>query len=119
LITTANTQVVVAGGDFKGHVKLDKGVYGKQQNQVKFANNPGVTNYQWEFKGPVDTDTVFTNVLNSTFVTNCSQGGKFRMILNNYLTLTTQDGGSGSISVSELDAEIKQSMKIDTYSCKP
>lgn len=115
----SRNKLTLLSGDYKGHVNITEGVYAKQQNQYKFKDNEGVTNMQWEFTGPVDTATVFTNVMNTTLLSPCqSAGSKFTMIINNYLTLTTEDGGSGSISVAGIDdAGIMQSIKFNSTSC--
>lgn len=116
--TSTQSQLVVLGGTYRGNVDITEGVYAKQQNQYKFDKNDGVIDMKWEFKGPLHTETAFTNSLNLTLNSPCvSAGGRFRMIINNYLTLTTQDGGSGSISVNSLDAAVMQSTKLHQKAC--
>ncbi|KAH7399757.1 hypothetical protein BKA64DRAFT_464422 [Cadophora sp. MPI-SDFR-AT-0126] len=117
LKTVSNTQLVLLAGSYRGHVAIEKGVYAKQQNQYKFDKNPGTTNMQWEFKGPMNASTTFTNELAIEFQSGCSQGGQFTLIINNYLTMTSEDGGSGSITVSELDAAVKQSVVLKSKAC--
>ncbi|TDZ74466.1 putative secreted protein [Colletotrichum trifolii] len=118
LSTQADTQLVVIDGTYRGHVKLTEGAWAKNQNQYKFANNDGVTNMEWPFKGPVDVATAFTNKLSTEFQSGCnSNGGNFTLIINNYLTLTTQGTGEGSISVTDLDGAVTQSVKLQTARC--
>lgn len=74
---------------------------------------------QWEFRGPLDQATVFTNVMNTTLLSPCqAPGSNFTMIINNYLTLTTEGSGSGNITVSGIEkAGIMQSIKFNSTSC--
>ncbi|KAG4433072.1 hypothetical protein IFR05_011438 [Cadophora sp. M221] len=117
LRTVGGTQLVVLAGDYRGNIDITKGVYAKQQNQYKFDKNPGVANMQWEFKGPMKATTTFTNELDIEFSSGCRDGGDYLLIINNYLTMTSQDGGSGSITVSALDAAVKQSIVVKTKGC--
>lgn len=74
---------------------------------------------QWEFKGPLAVETTYANTMNTSLSSSCqSAGANFTMIINNYLTLTSEDGGSGSIAVSGLsDAGIMQSIKFNSTAC--
>ncbi|GKT94900.1 secreted protein [Colletotrichum tofieldiae] len=112
--TNADTQLVI----LRGHVRLTEGAWAKNQNQYKFANNPDSTDMEWTFKGPTDLATSFTNTLSTEFQSGCnSNGGRFTLIINNYLTLTTEGTGEGEISVTELDGAVKQSIKLITKRC--
>ncbi|KZL80899.1 secreted protein [Colletotrichum incanum] len=116
--TSADTQLVILSGTYKGHVKLTEGAWAKNQNQYKFANNPGSTDMEWTFKGPTDLATSFTNTLSTEFQSGCnSNGGRFTLIINNFLTMTTEGTGEGEISVTELDGAVKQSIKLATKNC--
>lgn len=122
--TTTATQLIVLGGTYKGHVDIEKGVYAKEENQYKFKGNSGVADMDFVFKGPLNVDTEFTNVLNITLESGCaSAGGEFTLVVHNYLTLTTnpdKDGpgnGSGSIEVSELDQGVRQSIQLASQGC--
>ncbi|KAL3417159.1 hypothetical protein PVAG01_11159 [Phlyctema vagabunda] len=118
LQTSADTQLVVISGTYRGHVRLTKGGWAKNQNQYKFKNNPGTTDMEWVFKGPTDVSTAFTNELATTFKSGCgSDGGAYTLIINNYLTMTTEGSGEGEISIQELDGAIKQSVKLSTEDC--
>ncbi|KAK1962301.1 hypothetical protein LY78DRAFT_616226 [Colletotrichum sublineola] len=118
LETSADRQLVILSGTYRGHVKLTEGATAKNQNQYKFANNDGVTNMEWPFKGPVDLSTAFVNQLNTEFQSGCnSTGGKFTLIVDNILTMTTEGGGEGQISITELDGAVKQSIKMQTKNC--
>ncbi|KZL75053.1 secreted protein [Colletotrichum tofieldiae] len=116
--TNADTQLVILSGTYRGHVRLTEGAWAKNQNQYKFANNPDSTDMEWTFKGPTDLATSFTNTLSTEFQSGCnSNGGRFTLIINNYLTLTTEGTGEGEISVTELDGAVKQSIKLITKRC--
>ncbi|TQN73638.1 putative secreted protein [Colletotrichum shisoi] len=118
LQTTASKQLVIVSGTYKGHVRLTKGAWAKNQNQYKFADNPGEIDMEWPFTGPVNATTSFTNKLSTEFQSGCnSNGGQFTMIINNYLTMTTEGTGEGEISVSELDGAVEQSVKLTTKDC--
>ncbi|CCF39392.1 hypothetical protein CH063_02117 [Colletotrichum higginsianum] len=118
LQTSASKQLVIVSGAYKGHVRLTEGAWAKNQNQYKFANNPGTIDMEWPFKGPVDVATVFSNKLNIEFQSGCnSNGGQLTLIINNYLTMTTEGTGEGEISVQELDGAIEQSIKLATKDC--
>ncbi|KAK2051742.1 hypothetical protein LY76DRAFT_673765 [Colletotrichum caudatum] len=118
LETSADKQLVVLSGTYRGHVKLTEGAWAKNQNQYKFANNDGTINMEWPFKGPVDLSTAFVNELATEFQSGCnSTGGKFTLIVNNYLTMTTEGSGEGQISITELDGAVKQSVKLQSMNC--
>ncbi|KAK1982528.1 hypothetical protein LZ30DRAFT_590440 [Colletotrichum cereale] len=118
VVTSADTQLVILSGTYKGHVNLTEGAWAKNQNQYKFANNNGSTDMEWSFKGPVDLDTSFTNELDVEFQSGCnSNGGLYTLIINNFLSMTSEGTGEGEISVTELDGAVKQSVKLATKNC--
>ncbi|KAJ0167620.1 putative secreted protein [Colletotrichum tanaceti] len=121
LQTTADKQLVIVSGTYSGHVRLTEGAWAKNQNQYKFDKNEGVSNMEWEFKGPTNVETRFTNKLDIEFQSGCnSNGGHFTMIINNYLSMKSEHGnGEGEITVRELDGVVEQSVKLLTTDCPP
>lgn len=105
-------------GTYKGHVRLTEGAWAKNQNQYKFKGSRGTINLEWPFKAPIDAATEFTNNLSTEFRSGCnSNGGKFTMIINNYLSMSSDGPGEGEISITELDGVVKQSTKLATEKC--
>ncbi|KAK0367876.1 hypothetical protein CLIM01_14768 [Colletotrichum limetticola] len=121
--TAADRQLVILrltirSGTYKGHVRLTEGAWAKNQNQYKFKGSRGTINLEWPFKAPIDAATEFTNNLSTEFQSGCnSNGGKFTMIINNYLSMSSDGPGEGEISITELDGVVKQSTKLATAKC--
>ncbi|KXH68016.1 hypothetical protein CSAL01_10739 [Colletotrichum salicis] len=116
--TAAERQLVILSGTYKGHVRLTEGAWAKNQNQYKFKGSPGTINLEWPFKAPIDAATESTNNLSTEFRSGCnSKGGKFTMIINNYLSMSSDGPGEGEISITELDGVVKQSTKLATANC--
>ncbi|OHF04613.1 hypothetical protein CORC01_00084 [Colletotrichum orchidophilum] len=116
--TAAERQLVVLSGTFTGYVLLTEGAWAKYENQYKYAGNPGTIKMEWPFKAPINAVTKFTNTLSTEFRSGCnSTGGKFTLIINNYLSMSNDGKGEGQISVTELDGAVKQSTKLTTLPC--
>ncbi|KAJ6019938.1 Secreted protein [Penicillium canescens] len=118
LRTSASRQINVLRGDFHGHVYLQKGMTAYEKNTYSFAGSPGTTEMKWPFTGPVNLDTVFTNTMNTTLVSQC--GGDFTLQIDNELILrrgnATKDA-EGYINVSSLTGNLGNTIVLEQKEC--
>ncbi|KAL1637816.1 hypothetical protein SLS56_000371 [Neofusicoccum ribis] len=121
LRTAASKQVNVLKGDFTGHVYLSsKGMTAYEKNTYSFAGNDGDHEMRWDFDGPVDLDTVFTNELKTTFLSPC--GGDFTLQIDNVLMLKrgddAEDDDDGYIEISRLTGSLGHTLLLEEKDCE-
>lgn len=108
-------------GEFSGHVKLEsEGMTAYEKNTYSFSKNKGEHEMRWDFKGPTDLDTVFTNDIKTTFLSPC--GGDFELILDNILELRRGDKAKqdddGYIEISKLTGNLGHALVLEEKDCE-
>ncbi|KAL1388747.1 hypothetical protein HDK64DRAFT_308433 [Phyllosticta capitalensis] len=119
--TEAQIQLNLLQGDFYGSVYLEEaGMTALAHSSVSFAGNAGGTNIPWLWYGPIDTKAVYEHNLLAVFVSQCSAGGDFLMLVDLVLHVTRGPASSsavGFVDIDQLTGALSQAYVLQPSPC--
>ncbi|KAK7535149.1 uncharacterized protein J3D65DRAFT_442320 [Phyllosticta citribraziliensis] len=119
--TESQIQLNLLQGDFYGSCYLESaGMTALAHSSVSFAGNSGGSNIPWLFYGPVDAKAVYEHNLLEVFVSQCSTGGDFLMLVDLVLHVTRGPAAAdavGYIDIDQLTGAISQAYVLQPSPC--